>query len=490
MKLSRLLEAAGIVSYAAADTDITQITNDSRRATEGSLFVSVTGRKQQDYGAYMEEAQKRGAVAVITEEIRETKATLPQILVRNPLQAYARMSAAFFGNPADSITLLGVTGTNGKTSSAYYTKSILEKAGYKTGLIGTVETLAGDEVLSTGLTTPEPFTLHGILAKMKEKGITHAVMECSSQALDQHRLDGLTYEVAGFTNLTQDHLDYHGSLQEYREAKGLLFTQTKQTVLNRDDREHMFFAGKAEGHSVTNFSVSDSKADFFADDIRREPCGSRFLLHYKGEIYPTSVQTPGRFAVSNALCAIAMAVAAGVPVDVACRGMSEAPGVKGRAEVCYRDENFSVLIDYAHTPDAIMNILKAVDSGNGRKVVLFGCGGDRDSTKRPLMASMAARYADLLIITSDNPRTEDPNRIIDDILLGLHNTDVPYVTLPDRKEAIAYALEHGKKGDVIFLLGKGHEDYQVLATGKIPFDEREIVAELLEKQKKGKKGTP
>ena len=237
------------------------------------------------------------------------------------------------------------------------------------------------------------------------------------------------------------------------------------------------------GRPTVTFSTTDREADFFADGILPESYGSRFTLCHKGQHYPVTVQTPGAFAVSNALCAIAMAVEAGVPVEEACLGMSRAPGVKGRAELCYRDDTVAVLIDYAHTPDAVMNILRAVTVKEGRKVVLFGCGGDRDSTKRPLMASMAARYADFLIITSDNPRTEDPQHIIDDILLGLHNTDVPYVTIPDRREAIAYALNNAQKGDTVFLLGKGHEDYQVLSGGKIHFDEREIVAEILNGRK-------
>lgn len=484
MKLSRLFERVGVLPPATMDTEITSITNDSRRVTEGSLFVSVTGRKQQNYGAYIEEAQRRGAVAVVTQEKRETASTLPQILVPDVRKAYALMSAAFFGDPAEGLTLIGVTGTNGKTSSSYYTKSILEKAGYKTGLIGTVETLAGDEVLSTGLTTPEPFELHGILAKMKEKDIDYVVMECSSQALDQHRLDGLHYKVVGFTNLTQDHLDYHESLKNYRDAKGLLFTQTDRAVVNLDDRESEFFTALMGDRPVTAYSVQDEKADFFATDLRQESYGSTFTLCHGEKRYPVTVQTPGGFAVSNALCAIGMAVAAGVTLKEACKGMSAAPGVKGRAELCYKDDDMAVLIDYAHTPDAVMNILKAVETRGGRKIALFGCGGDRDSTKRPLMASMAARYADLLIITSDNPRSEDPQHIIDDILLGLHNTDVPYITIPDRREAIAYALKNAQKGDTIFLLGKGHEDYQILSTGKIRFDEREIVADILREERK------
>ena len=474
MKANELLRHIGIATD--SETEITSICNDSRRVKEGSLFISMSGRGSTDYGAYIEDAERRGAAAVVTEELRETASSLPQFPVPDAGEAYAILSAAFFGFPAKDLTLIGVTGTNGKTSSAYFTKAILEHAGVKTGLIGTVETLAGDEVISTGLTTPEAFELHAIFKKMRDKGITHVVMECSSQALAQKRLFGLSYETVGFTNLTQDHLDYHGNFDAYREAKGIVFGQTKRGILNRDDAEYPYFSSLV--NESESYSVTDAAADFFASDVVYGAHGCRFTLCYRGETYPVSVSTPGRFAVSNALCAIAMAVSAGVDVKTACEGMSEAPGVKGRAEVCFQNDRFTVLIDYAHTPDAIMNILKAVES-KGRKVVLFGCGGDRDSTKRPLMASMAARYADKLIVTSDNPRTEDPMKIIDDILLGLHNVDVPYVTIPDRKEAIAHALSTAEPNDTIFLLGKGHEDYQILSTGKIHFDEREIVKELI-----------
>lgn len=477
MKLSKLLESAGI-AFNGADAEVTNITNDSRRVTEGSLFVCANGRKQQDYGKYIEEAESKGAVAVVTQELRQTESELAQYVADNALEAYAEMSAEFFGHPAKELKLIGITGTNGKTSTAYFTKQILESAGHKTGLIGTVETLAGDEVISTGLTTPEPFDLHGIFARMKEKGIEYVVMECSSQALDQKRLHGIGYAVTGFTNLTQDHLDYHGSFRSYIDAKGIVFTQTHTAVLNADDGEAEGFARIMGSKPVLTYSVTDPSADFYADSIVNSAYMSEFVLCYKNGRYPVKVSTPGKFAVYNALCAVGMAVAAGIPVTQACAGMTAAKSVKGRAEICYRDENITVIIDYAHTPDAVMNILKAVKT-DGKKTVLFGCGGDRDSTKRPLMAIMAARYADKLVITSDNPRTEDPMRIIEDILLGLHTVDVPYVTMPDRREAIAYALKNAEKGETIFLLGKGHEDYQILSTGKIHFDEREVVADIM-----------
>lgn len=484
MKLSKLLESIGIV--ADFEAEVTNITNDSRKVTEGSLFISANGRKQADYGKYIEEAEKKGAVAVVTEELRETSSSLKQYVYEKVLEAYSILSAEFFSHPARKLKLIGITGTNGKTSTAYFTKSILESAGLKTGLIGTVETLAGDEVLASGLTTPEPFDLHGIFAKMRDKGIEYVVMECSSQALDQKRLYGLEYETMGFTNLTQDHLDYHGNFRSYTDAKAMAFKQTKQGVLNADDETSARFEAVLGEKPVMTYSESDSTAEFFAEDIVSETYMRSFTLKYKGRGYPVKVSTPGKFAVYNALCAISLCVSVGVDVKTACEGMSVAPPVKGRAEICHRDENVTVIIDYAHTPDAVMNILKAVDTQGKEKTVLFGCGGDRDSTKRPLMAIMAARYADKLIITSDNPRSEDPMAIINDILLGLHTVDVPYETIPDRREAIAHAIKTAKKGGTVFLLGKGHEDYQILNTGKIHFDEREIVAEIIKEMEEEK----
>ena len=483
MKLGMLLKNAGIeVSEdisRIADTEIKNITNNSGSVTEGSLFISVNGRKCVEYGKYIEEARQKGAVAVITQEKRETEADIIQIVREDVLRVYSRLSAAYYGFPANSLKLIGVTGTNGKTSTSYFTKQLLEAVGHKTGLIGTIETLAGKEVISTGLTTPEPFVLHGIFARMRDAGIEYVVMECSSQALDQQRLYGLDYISMGFTNLTQDHLDYHGTFKAYMDAKAIAFTQSETAVLNVDDRSSAAYAQIMGDKPVLTYSAEDENADLFASDIEYLPHSARFTLKYRGESREVTVSTPGRFAVYNAMCAIGLAVSAKVSFGRACEYMPKAAPVKGRAEICYSDENITVIIDYAHTPDAIMNILKAVDVKDGRKVVLFGCGGDRDATKRPLMALVASRYADFMIITSDNPRTEDPQHIIDDILLGMHNVDVPYVTFTDRKEAITYALKNAQKGDTIFLLGKGHEDYQVIGTQKVHMDEREIVRDIM-----------
>ena len=477
MKLSKLLERINI-PLCGEDVEITNITNDSRKVTEGSLFVSINGRKQVDYGRYIEEALEKGAVAVVTQEIRETTADIMQYKTDRILEAYSEMSAAFFNDPAKEMKLIGVTGTNGKTSTAYFVKHILEYAGYKTGLIGTVEVLAGDEAIGSTLTTPEPFELHGIFAHMRDKGIEYVIMECSSQALDQKRLYGLEYAVTGFTNLTQDHLDYHGNFRSYADAKAIVFKQSQKAVINIDDGEAEMMIRAMEDRPVLHYSPGGEKADMICRDVVYQAHMSEFVIEYMGKTHNVTVTTPGKFAVSNAMCAVGMAVEAGIEIETACRGMSEAKAVKGRAEICYRDDNITVIIDYAHTPDAVMNILKAVKT-EGKKTVLFGCGGDRDSTKRPLMATMAARYADKLIITSDNPRSEDPMSIIEDILLGLHTVEKPYITIPDRREAIEYALTNAEKGETVFLLGKGHEDYQILSTGKIHFDEREIVREIL-----------
>ncbi len=478
MKLSEIL--TGISDFTCdmpyEDIEVKGIENNSSRINQGDVFISLEGRSNCDYSAYAADAKNRGAVAVITQTPRNSG--LPEIIVENASKAYALASANLFGNPARKLKLIGVTGTNGKTSTTTLLRHILEMCGKKTALIGTIETLIGNEKIETGFTTPEPTQLHRLFKRMAEENVEYVIMECSSQALVQNRLYGLTFLAAAFTNLTQDHLDYHGSMKAYREAKCMLFSQSEKAVINADDEAAPYFLKAAQNIPVYFYGIEEKNSKYLAENIEYLDSGVRYTLDGNEVTLPV----PGRFAVYNSLTAIALANCVGIDEKTACECLAQAMPVKGRAEIAYKDDEITVIIDYAHTPDAIANILKAIEVKNGRKVVLFGCGGDRDSTKRPLMGSVAARYADLIIVTSDNPRSEDPERIIDDIMLGLREVEIPIERITDRIQAIKYAIKEAQKGDVIFLLGKGHEDYQILSTGKIHLDEREIVAQAVKER--------
>lgn len=479
MKLSRILKNIGEYkcSLPIENIEVSGIENNSSRISQGDIFVSLEGRSNCDYNAYAADAKARGAVAIITQAPRNSG--LPEIIVENAGKAYSLAAANFYGNPAEKLKLIGVTGTNGKTSTTSLLRHILLENGKKTALIGTIETLIGDEMIETGFTTPEPTQLHKLFARMVKENVEYVIMECSSQALVQQRLYGLKFAAAAFTNLTQDHLDYHGSMNAYREAKCILFTQTEKAVINADDEAARYFI-EASGNIPVSLYGIETKTDCFAENIEYLDGGIKYRLK-ENEVF---LAVPGKFAVYNSLAAIALAKAVGIDEKAACLSLAKAKPIKGRAEIAYKDDEITVIIDYAHTPDAIASILKAIEVKNGRKVVLFGCGGDRDSTKRPLMGSVAARYADLIIVTSDNPRSEDPESIIDDIMLGLRDVEIPIERITDRIEAITHAVKDAKKGDVIFLLGKGHEDYQILSTGKIHLDEREVVAQAVALRKK------
>lgn len=479
MKLNEVLKSIGEYScdLNVEDIEVSGIDNNSSRISKGDIFVSLEGRSNCDYNKYAAEAKARGAVAVITQTPRSSG--LPEIIVENAGKAYSLAAACVYGNPAEKLKLIGVTGTNGKTSTTSLLRHILLENGKKTALIGTIETLIGDERIETGFTTPEPKLLHKLFAHMADENVEYVIMECSSQALVQQRLYGLKFEAAAFTNLTQDHLDYHGSMNSYRDAKCILFTQTKKAVINADDEAAHYFIEAAGNIPVALYGI-ETACDNLAENIEYLDGGIKYGLNGN----EVSLAVPGKFAVYNSLAAITLAKAVGIDEKNATLSLANAKPIKGRAEIAYKDDEITVIIDYAHTPDAIASILKAIEVRNGRKVVLFGCGGDRDSTKRPLMGSVAARYADLIIVTSDNPRSENPESIIDDIMLGLRDVNVPVKRITDRIEAITYAVKEASQGDVIFLLGKGHEDYQILSTGKIHLDEREIVAQAVALRKK------
>ena len=476
MLLSELAGATAHEKCTGKDTPIASLQYNSRKVGKGDLFFCVVGTFSDGH-AYAAQAVAAGAAALVVEH--ELPLPVPQVIVGNTRIAMAEMAAAFYGYPARGMRIVGVTGTNGKTSTTYMLKAIAEQCGLKVGLIGTIRNLIGARIVDTERTTPESVDLQRILREMKDEGVELVVMEASSHSLDQRRVHGIEFETAVFTNLTQDHLDYHGTMENYYQAKKLLFSRCDTAVIDTDDDY-----GKRLYSEVTCPKIaygSSNQADFYADAIKLRADGTSFWLCCGGKSYPVDLHLTGMFNVSNALAAVAACCAVGMSVDDVRKALETCTGVRGRCEVIPTGRDFTVICDYAHTPDAVENILRSVkEYTKGRLICLFGCGGNRDATKRPKMAKAAAKYADFLVVTSDNPRDEEPEAIIADILAGLTDSDVPYEVVTDRKEAILRSMQLAQPEDVIVLAGKGHEDYQVLKGGvHIHMDEREIVRECL-----------
>ena len=475
MKLQDLLKGVAVLeSTAAPDTEINEVRYDSRAVQPGDLFVAIRGYATDGH-QYIGKALEQGAAAIVCEE---APAGAPAVVVENARRALAEIAANRFGHPADSMVMLGVTGTNGKTTTTYLVKHMLEDAGHKVGLIGTNQNLIGDEVVETERTTPESYELHALFARMRDAGCTHVIMEVSSHSLVLDRVHGIHFAVGAFTNLTQDHLDFHKTMEEYRRAKALLFTISDKGVINLDDPAAGAMLADAKCPCLT-FSCEKDAADLTAKNLKLHADGVEFVAATKGDLARVKLPIPGHFSAENALTALGIVLQLGMPLADAAKSLATATGVKGRVEVVPTDTDYTVLIDYAHSPDGVENVLRAVRGfARGRVVALFGCGGDRDRTKRPKMGKIAADLADFCIVTSDNPRTEDPKAIIDDILEGMKGTKTPMQVIVDRPEAIHWALAHAKKDDIIVLMGKGHETYQEVNHVKHHMDEREIVRDF------------
>ena len=457
------------------DVEIIGITSDSREIKQGFVFVCIKG-VANDGHKYASGAAEQGAVAVVTEQKMGVD---NEIVVSDTREVYADMCAKWFGNPADSLKLIGVTGTNGKTSITYMIKSILESAGHKVGLIGTIQNMIGDEIIETKNTTPGVYELNRLFALMKENGCDYAVMEVSSHALDQKRVCNLCFDVAVFTNLTQDHLDYHITMENYLEAKKKLFKMCKTAVVNADDE---YCQKLIEGLEckVISYSLGDSST-YSAKAVNYHPASVEYELVSNDMLNHIKFNTGGKFSVYNSMCAAITALELGFSIEMVTKSIESIKGIKGRAESVPTERDFTVIIDYAHTPDGLKNILKTFsDCEKNRVIALFGCGGDRDKTKRPIMGKIAVRYADYVIVTSDNPRSEDPAMIIKDILVGTQGASTPVKVIENRIDAIKYAISIAQSGDIIVLAGKGHETYQILNTGTIHLDEREVVREALD----------
>ncbi len=457
------------------DFDVKGVFCDSRKVVKDSIFVCIVGAAMDGHN-FAKSAYENGASAIFCERDLGLD---NQVIVEDTKQVYAVLCAAYFGNPAKKLKLIGVTGTSGKTSVTYIVKNLLESQGKKVGLIGTIQNIIGTETLPAKNTTPDAYELQSLLSLMHKAGCEYVVMEVSSHALEQKRVFGLEFECAIFTNLTQDHLDYHITIENYLQAKLKLFKMTKYAVVNLDD-EYANRVIDACDCPVVTFSTEKNEANYTAKDIKFMPTGVTYQFVTNCNIGRVKMSTPGIFSVYNSMAAGIAGLLVGMEFNDVVEGLCQVPGVKGRVELVPCEKDFSIVIDYAHTPDEIENVCNMFNKiKKGRLITVFGCGGDRDTTKRPIMGELASRLSDYVVVTSDNPRSEEPLSIIDDILVGVKKHKTHYKVLENREEAIEFAIKLAKQDDIVLLAGKGHETYQVLKTGTIHLDEREVVAKVL-----------
>ena len=474
MKLKEMLQGISVLEMTAdPELEINYVYFDSRKVQPGSLFMAISGFAS-DGNRFLPMAMDKGAAAVVT--AKKPEQDVPYVLVDNDRLALAMLGTNFYGKPAESMTMIGITGTNGKTSVTLLLKQVLEKLlGAKVGLIGTMANQIGQEIIPTERTTPESFDLQELFARMRDADCSHVVMEVSSHALTLDRVGGVHFDVAAFTNLTEDHLDFHKTMDAYCDAKAMLFQRSDACVINMDDNYSPRILEKAAGNVLRTSAYA---GDLYARDVILLSDGVAFTAVCQGEEASVQVPIPGKFTVYNALTVLGIAKQLGISLADCAAALKTVEGVKGRVEVVPTPgEDFTVLIDYSHTPDALENVITTVqDFCQGRVITVFGCGGDRDPIKRPIMGEIGVKLADFAIITSDNPRTEDPLAIIDDILKGVDSSMGPYVVVPERRTAIRYAMDIAQKDDIIVLAGKGHETYQEINGVKYHLDEREEVA--------------
>ncbi len=478
MTLSSLLKDVEIVEFQGnIDVKVSGIAFDSQKVKPGDVFVCISGFKTDGH-IFAEAALENGAVAIVAERVIPNTAVTVAV-VKNTRYALAHMAAEYFEHPYRNFKLIGITGTNGKTTTTYLVKAILESLGQKVGLIGTNQNIIGDESIPSRHTTPDSLELMQLFDRMAKEGADCVVMEVSSHSLALDRVAACKFDIGAFTNLTQDHLDFHETMDKYIEAKARLFKMCKVGVLNFDDPAFEKITSKSDC-DIINYSTRD-ESGLYAQNIAYKADGVEFDLLYKGDRVRIDLAIPGEFSVYNALTAAGCCLAAGTTLSQIAKGLKAATGVKGRVEVVKTNTDYTVIIDYAHTPDGLVNILKTIRGfAKGRVITLFGCGGDRDKTKRPVMGQIAGELSDFCVVTSDNPRSENPTEIIKDILAGMEKTDCEYKVIENRFEAIEFALDNARKDDIILLAGKGHELYQILNDRTIVFDEREIVLKLID----------
>ena len=486
MKLSVLLERIAYeICQGSTEQEVSSVAFDSRKVSEGSLFICIRGAVVDGH-SFVDDVVKKGAKTLVVEEEVSVPDDVTVVKVEDTRYAMAYISAAWFGNPAEKLKTIGITGTKGKTTTTYMVKSILENAGYKVGLIVTIETIVGDKVTPASNTTPESYVVQQSFREMVDAGCDAVVMEVSSQGLMLHRTEGFVFDFGIFTNIEPDHIgpNEHTSFEHYLSCKAMLLKQCKVGIVNRDDSH---FEKIIEGHtcSLETYGFSP-EADLRAEQPKlvSKPGYLGISYHVAGLMdFPVEIDIPGKFSIYNSLTAIAICRHFNVHQDDIVKALKTAK-VKGRIEMIKVSDEFTLMIDYAHNAMALESLLTTLREYNPHRLVcLFGCGGNRSRDRRFEMGEVSGKLADLTIITSDNPRNEEPQAIIDDIKTGISKTDGKYVEIIDRKEAIAYAIHHGEPGDIVILAGKGHEDYQEIKGKKYPMDERVLIAEILEEDR-------
>jgi UDP-N-acetylmuramoyl-L-alanyl-D-glutamate--2,6-diaminopimelate ligase len=486
--LSNLLNNLEVLEISGnPELEICGLDYDSRQIDQGFLFVAIPGFKTDGHN-YIDAALGRGAVALVVERGVSAPQGVVVVKVPDTRLALAQLAASYYGNPSTKMRLIGITGTNGKTTTSYLIEEILQRQGYRTGLLGTISNRIGGKEFSVQHTTPESLELQKLLAQMVDVNSDYAVMEVSSHALALNRVEGCEFDVAVFTNLTQDHLDFHHCIEDYRNAKLSLFVNLgvkvsksglKYAVVNVDDAEGNRFAASTPVEVIT-YGIKQ-EAMVTAKEIRITPQGASFKGVLPSQEVNIKLNLTGRFSIYNALAALAVGWREGIELDQIRDALEAVPGVPGRFELVDCGQDFAVIVDYAHTPDGLENVLStAREVASGRVITVFGCGGDRDRTKRPLMGEVVARLSDYAVVTSDNPRTEDPLLIIEDILPGICKTGSKgYEVIPDRREAIQKAMQQAKAGDMVVIAGKGHETYQLVGSAVLDFDDRKVSREIL-----------
>ena len=486
MKLKAILQDIEVIKTNADEgLEIKGITENSKKIKEGFIFVACRGARF-DGNLFIDSAIQSGAACVVTDVIPASK--VPYILVDDVRSTFSKMLSNFYSRPQESFRFsIGITGTNGKTSTSIMLKNIFEAAGLKVGLIGTMKYLIGNEEYNSEsdgnhLTTPDSENFWSLLAMMRDKGVEALVMEVSSHALELGKISGMHFDVGVFTNLTRDHLDFHHDFENYKKAKAKLFSMCDVGVVNEDDVASSYMITSAKC-PVKTYSIDKNSSDYTAKNTRlKGAVGVEYELLTKDLIFRVKVNIPGKFTVYNSLAATSAALTLGIDCDTIIKGFMSTERIEGRIDRVDIDAPYSVIIDFAHTPDAMENVLKTVkDFAEKRIITLFGCGGDRDKTKRPIMGKMAVEMSDLVIITSDNSRTENTDDIIKDIVSGIDSGKKNYEVIPNREEAIHRAMDIASDGDVVLLLGKGHEEYEINETGKHPFSEREIVSKYFKR---------
>lgn len=482
MKLSKLLERSEYtLVQGQEDTEISTLVYDSRKVEEGSVFVCISGAAFDGH-KFVGQVAEQGAKAIVVERDVEVPEGVTVIRFDNTRKALAQMSAAYFGYPAEELTTIGITGTKGKTTITYMIQSVLEHAGQKTGLIGTIETVIGEERIPSVNTTPESYVIQESFRRMADEGCKNVVMEVSSQGLMLHRVSGFTFDYGIFTNLAEDHIgeNEHKDMDDYIHCKSLLFQQCRQGIVNGDDG---YVERIIKGHtcSLETFGMDEAN-DVYAKNIKRiqEPGYLGVSYDLKGkEEYNVHVDIPGDFTVYNSLAAISLCRHMGIQKSDVLDALNTIQ-VKGRLEIIKTPGEYTLMIDYAHNAMSLESLLTTIRKYEPKKIYcLFGCGGNRAKARRYEMGEVSSKLADLTVVTSDNPRNEEPMDIIDDILVGVHKGPGEYVTIPDRKEAIRYCMEHAGKGDIVILAGKGHEDYQEIKGVKHHMDERDLIREII-----------